>query len=383
MGPIGAPNLGKRANDLGECANRLPRWLDNGPRCRPEWVGAEGEKGRMTDTVLTQKASRVREMVDDLRMQGYAVDRMLDAAGIRESELAAQDAVLPFEKVALIWEEAAQLTGDDLIGFSEAGRLRVLGSGAIAYTGLASPTVRDLMLNLARYRRVYCDALEIDVSRLSDQGIVAWSYAVPARVSSRQLVEFNATNIVAAIRSSTGREVRPLSVVFGHPRPDAPPEMARFFGCDLRFGAGANHLRLRLADIDLPLQTADNELYLILKQHCERILSERATAPLSIVAEVEREVTARLSRGEARLDPVAQALGMSRRTLARRLSAEGTSFSGVIEGLRKALAEQYLRHSEMPVTEIAFLLGYNDAASFSTAFRRWNGTGPRAFRATA
>ncbi len=71
---------------------------------------------------------------------------------------------------------------------------------------------------------------------------------------------------------------------------------------------------------------------------------------------------------------------MSARTLARRLTDEGTSFAAVVANLRKALARDYLLNSTLPLTEIAYLLGYSDASTFSTAFRRWYGQPPSDFR---
>jgi AraC-like DNA-binding protein len=84
--------------------------------------------------------------------------------------------------------------------------------------------------------------------------------------------------------------------------------------------------------------------------------------------------------GKANASAIAHRLGMSRRTLARALSAEGAAFSGVLETLRQALAKRYLRQRDLPISEIAWLLGYKEISSFTHAFVRWTGMTPKTFR---
>jgi AraC-like DNA-binding protein len=71
---------------------------------------------------------------------------------------------------------------------------------------------------------------------------------------------------------------------------------------------------------------------------------------------------------------------MSRRTLARALSAEGTDFSSMLETSRQALAKRYLREMDLPISEVAWLLGYTEVSSFTPAFARWTGLTPKAYR---
>ena len=83
------------------------------------------------------------------------------------------------------------------------------------------------------------------------------------------------------------------------------------------------------------------------------------------------------------LDAVAKALGVSARTLQRQLRDERTSFAAVLAQLRQELAPSLLRDGRLAVSEVAFLLGYEDPSAFRRAFRRWFGRSPRAFRSAA
>jgi AraC-like DNA-binding protein len=95
---------------------------------------------------------------------------------------------------------------------------------------------------------------------------------------------------------------------------------------------------------------------------------------------VENTLPQLLPHGKASASKVAQRLGMSARTLARKLNAEGMAFVGILDQLRSALARRYLSERALPISEISWLLGYSEVSSFTHAFKRWTGKTPRQFR---
>jgi AraC-like DNA-binding protein len=130
----------------------------------------------------------------------------------------------------------------------------------------------------------------------------------------------------------------------------------------------------------LPVVGADVHLNKLLLQYANEALSNRAPRRVAIRSHVEDHIAQLLPHGKANAPEVARRLGMSHRTLARALSAEGATFSDVLEMLRQALAKRYLRERELPISEIAWLLGYSEISSFTHAFARWTGLTPKAFR---
>ncbi|PRY21264.1 AraC-like DNA-binding protein [Aliiruegeria haliotis] len=332
-------------------------------------------------SVLTHNAVRTRELINDLSRKGYPTSQLLADAGIRPQELESTEPFLPFEKIAAIWEASAEMTGDDLLGFRRGQTSDMRLGGLITYFGMASPTLADLIRNVARYRRVFSDAIELDTSDLDSRGILTWHFRVPTLTRHRQNLEFNSASLTTAARKLTGRDLHPLEVTFNHPRNEHVQDFDRFFGCAVAFGAERNMIRFRDRDLELPLLTADDRLHDILQNYCEEILRRKRDAPSNLVSQVERLAIDRLTNGTATQDAIANELAMSKRTLARRLAEEGTKFQLVIENLRQALARDYIKDSDLSLTEIAFLLGYRDASSFSTAFRRWTGKTPSQMRA--
>jgi AraC-like DNA-binding protein len=127
----------------------------------------------------------------------------------------------------------------------------------------------------------------------------------------------------------------------------------------------------------LPVTTADPYLNKILLTYCEEALTARSGAGTAFRSSVENAVVPLLPHGKARADEIARRLGTSGRTFARRLSSEGLTFSELLDSLRHDLARRYLAEGELSVSQIAWLLGYQEVGAFSRAFKRWTGETPR------
>ena len=100
----------------------------------------------------------------------------------------------------------------------------------------------------------------------------------------------------------------------------------------------------------------------------------------SLGLNVENAIAVLLPHGKAQSSEVARNLGMSQRTLARRLAAEGLTFAEVLRRLRSDLAEHHLTEKDLSISKIAWLLGYQDVSAFTNAFKRWTGKTPREAR---
>jgi AraC-like DNA-binding protein len=272
------------------------------------------------------------------------------------------------------------MTGDDTLGLHFARTRDTRDAGLIGYVGLSSPTLMDAIENLARYRRVFSDATDLQLDTLRTDGRLSWRIRDGATDSARQSVEFMATNWIRAFRDATKSRIVPVSLSFTHKRTENIDEFERFFGCPVRFNRQANSLQIELSDLNRRIVTADDKLLGLLRQYCQDILSSRPEQAPLLVERVERVIADRLADGHAKLDVVAAEVGMSRRSLSRRLSELGTSFNELIEGLRKQIAHRYLHETNLSCTQIAFVLGYSDVSSFNHAFKRWSGETPTAVR---
>ena len=115
-------------------------------------------------------------------------------------------------------------------------------------------------------------------------------------------------------------------------------------------------------------------------KYCEEARSHRKAGRGTFRVAVENAIAPLLPHGKARADEIARQLGMSPRTLARRLASEGLTFAGILSELRGDLAKRYLQEEDLPISEIAWLLGYQEVSAFTHAFKRWTGKTPREAR---
>ena len=131
----------------------------------------------------------------------------------------------------------------------------------------------------------------------------------------------------------------------------------------------------------MPVLSADPYLNRLLILYCGEAISHRPKASASFRSRVENAVVPLLPHGKTRTSEIARELGVSQRTLARRLAEEGLTFSELLDSLRSDLANRHLADRDLAISQIAWLLGYRDVGAFSHAFKRWTGKAPGKARA--
>ena len=128
------------------------------------------------------------------------------------------------------------------------------------------------------------------------------------------------------------------------------------------------------------ISSADPYLNELLTRYCEQALDRREPERTTLRSSVENAMAPLLPHGKANVVEIARQIGMSRRTLARKLSADGLTFSAIAEELKANLAKHYLRDGDLPISQVAWLLGYQEVSAFTHAFKRWTGMTPRQLR---
>jgi AraC-like DNA-binding protein len=193
-------------------------------------------------------------------------------------------------------------------------------------------------------------------------------------------MEFVVTIVIKICRTLTNRRLRPTAVRLAHQRSSDASEFERFVGCQIDFGESTDEIVFDSKARQLHVAGADPYLNEMLVRYCEEALSYRRRNESSPRIAIENAITLLLPHGRARIDIVAQKLGVSGRTLARRLAADGLSFTEILDQLRADLAARYLGESDLAIAQIAWLLGYRGVSAFTHACKRWTGTTPRQIR---
>lgn len=330
----------------------------------------------MKEPQFLHLAAITRDFVEHMISLGFSEGQLLGGTGITLEQIRPAETLAPITATLEVFNRAVVLSGDDLVHVKWAQERRLKRLGLIGYLGRTSPTLVDLLENLNRYQRAISEAVVVDLSELRSKGVYRWSIIVPAELDCSTFVEAQIVQMMAGLRFILPRHLRLAQLSLVHHRKENQATFSDFFGCPVKFGADDNEIQFHKADLDLPLTTADTELYNILRQHCDMVLDRTPSSRTDIRVLVEGKIADRLSTGKANIDTVARDLGMSSRTLARRLGEVDTTYQKVLSNLRRALAERYLKDGAMTQAEISFLLGYSDVSSFAAAFKRWTGHSP-------
>lgn len=317
--------------------------------------------------------ARAREVEIDLAP-------ILRRARLTEAEIADDDIALSVRSQIDCLNSIAEALGDKLLGFHLVQEMDLRRLGFLYYVARSSETLGDALRRTARYSGIVNEgiALKTDVGRALR---VRFNYAGVSRSTDRHQIEAWMAGLVRACRDMTGRELTPAGLTIMHRRIPESSELDGFFGRIVRFGADRDEVAFPADAAALPVISADRYLNKLLLGYCDQALSrQKPSSRGALRADVENAIAALLPHAQARLEAVAAKLGISPRTLRRKLAGEGATFAGILEELRLALAKRYLAEHGLSVSRIAWLLGYTEVSGFSHAFRRWTGRTPRADR---
>jgi AraC-like DNA-binding protein len=324
--------------------------------------------------------------IDVLRtMFALATARGLDEAslcarfGVSSAELEDPDARVGKEIMQRAWRELPALTGIESFGLEVAQRAPLIGTlTVIAYLQYSARTVGEGLLSISRYVRLLKNTMELAVDVVDDDVRIEVRDTDPSPVP-RHPIEFIVARAILIARKATGRAFTPRAIMFRHSPPADDTEARRLFACELTYGAPANMVVVRGADLELPQLTSDPDLAAFFQSQA-RALEASYVSSTTFVAQVRRVLASELVHGSTSLEQVAKRLGVSERTLQRRLHDEDTTLHEVLDQLRRDLAAQYLDESQLGLREIAFLLGFAEQSGFQRAFVRWFGQTPRSYR---
>lgn len=310
------------------------------------------------------------------KASGIPTAPLLESAGLSRQQIEDPKVRVRVRDQVEFLNLVAAATNDELLGFHLAQNCELRAVGLYYYVLASSETALDVCQRGARYSAMVNEGVVQDYIEGRDFGIRA-SFAGVSRFHDRHQVEFWTATVVRLLRELTGVRLKPLRVCFAHPAKRGVREMKIFFGCDVEFGAAVDEVVFAKDIGELPVVNADPYLNRLLISICEEAIAHRTVNRGSVRTRVENEIAALLPHGKARASSIATRLGMSQRTLARHLGEEGTSFSELLTSIRRDLANRYLKDESLSISQIAWLLGFQDLGAFSHAFKRWHGTAPR------
>ena len=334
-------------------------------------------------SIPTAQGGLSRLAIARLKGAGVPVAPLLRRVGLTPEVIADPEERLSVRSQIALLDEAAIALQDDCLGFTLACDFDPRALGLLYYVMASSQTLGDALKRVARYSQTTNEALVVRYQE-GNRLIISLSYSGVPRHSDTHQIEFCMFAVLRICRVLTGQNLVPQHFWISHHRSGTTnSEMARFVGTAVEFGATADEFALNANAGELPLIHADPYLNNLLLKYCEAALADRRGDTSQLRTRVENAISSLLPHGRVLVEDVARSLGMSERTLARKLSDEGLNFTEILQQLRRDLAVRYFDDPKLDISKIAWPLGFNEVSAFTHTFKRWIGKTPSQMRTTA
>lgn len=282
------------------------------------------------------------------------------------------DARITPAQFCVAWGEAVRATGDATLALTLATAIPTGAFGVVEYVCRASATLGDALRQWVRYLNLLDDAVEValEIDEEHAHLRVTRESEAPAPASH----ELCFALVVLRIRQLVSAPLRITAVELAHAPPADPALYRAWFDAPVTFDRDVTQLVLPRSALGITLASADPKLLAILTRAADELASHRPEDP-TVTAQVARVLREALRQDEGSVELIAKRLGMTPRSLQRRLKDENTSFNAVRESVRQELSQRYLAE-KLSIAEISFLLGFSEPSAFFRAFKRWTGMTP-------
>lgn len=312
-----------------------------------------------------------------LRDFDVAVEPLLRAANVPVDLFADPDNALRYRDYCHFISLCAEAIRRDDFGLLVCEKIGASNLGLVGFLLLQAPDVRTALHDLVRYLH-HSDRGAVPFMSVSD-GTVTLGYSISEPdMPAADHIHDGAMAIVRNImRGFCGPNWAPVEVTLSRKRPVSATRHERFYGAPVRFGAERSAIFFPEDWLDTPIRTADPMLRRMLQEQVDLLEAEEAG---NITEQVRRLLRTSLLTSGASLGDLSALLRMNRRTLARHLDAEGSSFKKISEEVHFDVARHLLANTAMSVTDVSLALNYSETSSFTRAFRGWAGLAPTEWR---
>jgi AraC-like DNA-binding protein len=328
----------------------------------------------------TVSARVLIELVRAVERAGVTRAAFLRAAQIEPEQLHGDDVRVSLREVHGSCAAALELTGDPAFGLHWGEWLTSNAFNLISHLLVHSASLRHALASLQRFQHLVSDEMGVELVEQGDlaelRSIDVHDQPLPVR---RLRAEMVMLGFLRLIRDFAGPNAKIVSVRFPYPAPEYRAEYARLFGGAERFDQPVIALAFDRALLRARSPQMDEDLYGTLSDLAERrLLRLQSRAPYAV--RVRHYLLQQRAPQRVAMAEVARGLGLSVRSLHRRLREEDRSYASLVGEACAELAKRLLSDERHTIQETAHAMGFSNVSSFHRAFRRWTGTTPAAIR---
>jgi AraC-like DNA-binding protein len=280
-----------------------------------------------------------------------------------------------------LWERVMAELGNPAFPAVVASASRIEDNELFGFLAMSCESLGEAFARTARYRVLYNRGARWELQQEREVTRLIW-YPWPGdrkRVGVRAATEFAMADMCSAGRQLARADVRPLEVRIAHGPIGNADGLGAFFGVDPKFNAALDELVFPPNLLATPIASFNSRLRDYFEEQC-RELATHFAADAPVAARVRKDLMAAMDGGDPSMESVAARLGMSDRSLHRRLAEEGCRFNDLLDDIRQEFAKRYLARGTVSASEIAYLVGFQSPTAFFRAFKRWTGQTPLAYR---
>lgn len=311
--------------------------------------------------------------------RGVSKDLLLKGTDISAELLADPTERLSYQQIILLATNLMNLYPSPTLGLELGQAININQFGMLGYAILSCADLRSALRLGHKYHSLVDPAFTFEVVDLGETTAIRLTTHLPFEPFYRLVCDVFLGMFATLGRFLTGNpNLDAKEVHLNHPQPDYAEAYSELTRCPVLFDQPRTEIIIDSLLLDAPLAMADQATAAMAEQQCADIL-KRMGPKEGLVAKVRRILLS--SPGSfLPVDEVASHLATSTRTLSRGLQDVGTSYQKILDEVRKEMAIEYLRNSNLPIEEIAALIGYSDPSNFRKAFRRWTGHAPSYYR---
>lgn len=319
-----------------------------------------------------------RGLLDYLRARGVDPCSLYEPIRVAQLDNAKGHTEIPLSEWIAMFDTAIAALGEPDLPLKAGASLRMRHLGVLGHVLMNCATLEETSHQLARYIRLLGQIGQPIVTVEGSRTHLLWSWP------------YDTPPVDAVAQFMLGARAMFMRWLSNHPdlryeghfhfsRPADISAYEQIFGGALYFDQPASKMVFASNYLQLPVVSADEDMRQQAEAQAQMVLRELSSEP-EFLRELKTVLTRNLSKGQVALNDAADALRLSTRTLQRRLGEHERSFQTVLDEVRRARAEAFLRDPGISLTQIAFLLGYTEQSTFHNAFKRWSGVSPGAYR---
>ncbi|MEM8777159.1 MAG: AraC family transcriptional regulator ligand-binding domain-containing protein [Pseudomonadota bacterium] len=319
-----------------------------------------------------------RDLPDFLAQHSVDINLLIGPLGFSVDTFTDLDARIDLDLFCRLMEAGAAITGHDDFGVGYSNYYSTGGTGAFAQGLLAAPTLRHMLLFFAKYIDTVVDHRQFNLTLDRQCAVIEWEYS-PVVLSPEQFTDFSVNQVLKVISFLTNGRQRFLGFELMREAPPNGSMHQHAFAAPIDFNAPVNRMTMTATLLDEHNSASNPVLFELMNRECQKEL-DRQIDQKSLSDVLRENIIQALPRGGMTIERAASAVGMSKRTLQRRLSDAGRTYEQLVEETRFALVEAKLRNRVIPLSVIAAEVGYSEQSAFTRAVTKYFGETPTKLR---